>query len=363
MHLYAINFEKVNRVAFPHVEKEFTQYNPTNYLTDEELVYFATPISLGEIVYKGDGVDPSPTVFKFAETNPDSDFDFLVGKVDKLEEDLKKLGGDFTGRLVDPINVHGGDVGNYKDGDVIPKDTSYSDVLENILTINSPPVYIPPSLILSSNYDNIVSEVGDVVEVKITPHFNVGDSGGLNRYVLKRGSTVLLDVGNAISFSEIIPLGDTPLVYTAYAYYSDGSVKTTSLGDPFPLGKIVSGTINNSVSILSQRKIFFGSSLDVPTLTSDFIRGLKSSFFKKGDFINFDIPVNSKSVIVAFPNSIFDIDSILYPEFFNYDVKTSFVVNKIQVKGSNSAPTSEYIVLQYNPDCPFLAKTNYKIII
>lgn len=362
MYLYRINFKKANRIALPNVEKEFNQVTSSNYLTDEELILFATPITLGQLEYIGEGVDPSLNVKKFADLNPDASYDYLVDKVDKIEKNLSGMQADFTGKLIEPINVLGADFGNYKDGDIIPPDTSYSEIFQNVLTKEVSPVYTPPHLTISSNYDNVKLEVGSSVELIITPQFAINDCGGLTRYILKRGSTILVDALNATSFSESIFFKDSPTVYTATAYFSNGSIKSTSLGNPFPDGKIAAGHSEKSLSVQGKRKIFFGASLENSVqITSDFIRSLNSVFFEKGDSIDFTIPVDSKSIFIAFPSSIFDITSIIFPSFFNYDIKKSFSSEKIQVKGINNYDSVEYIVLKYIPDEKFLNSTLYKI--
>ena len=362
MHLYRINFKKANRIAFPNVEKEFNQVTSTNYLTDDELILFATPITLGHLEYIGEGVDPSLNVKKFADLNPDASYDYLVDKVDRIEKNLSGIQADSTGKLTEPINVLGADFGNYKDGDIIPPDTSYSEIFQNVLTKEVPPVYTPPYLTISSNYDNVKLEVGSSVELTIIPQFSINDCGGLVRYILKRGSTILVDSPNAISFSEGVVFKDSPTVYTATAYFNDGSVKNTSLGNPFPGGKIAAGRIEKSLNIQGERKMFFGLSLeDSIQITSDFIRSLNSVFFEKGDSIDFAIPADSKSIFIAFPSSIFDITSVIFPSFFNYDIKKSFSSEKIQVKGGSNYDSVEYIVLKYIPDEKFLNSTLYKI--
>ncbi|RNI30945.1 hypothetical protein EFA69_06540 [Rufibacter immobilis] len=259
------------------------------------------------------------------------------------------------------IRVTGAQVGGFKDGDIISPTDLIETVLEKLLTKESNVTYTTPTGSISSTVTGNV-EAGTVITPTITPTFNRNDAGALTKYVLKRGSTVLLDAVLQ-NVQDSVTIGDASISYQASFSYAAGAVKNTNLGNPSPQGAIQAGTVNsNTVTISGKRYAFYD--VDKPTATSNDIRNLSGKVMdiSQGNSFTINIPAGTESVEFAYMDTLRDVSKVI-DEATNLDVKGVFTKNNQNVAGANNFSPIGYKVYRYTPVVPFNNATRYIVTI
>lgn len=124
-------------------------------------------------------------------------------------------------------------------------------------------------------------------------------------------------------------------------------------------------TGNASIDIKYVRGIFYGTSTTADMYnTSDLIRGLANKELGKTSGYKFtiDIPVGTKSVIIAIPATM-NLSAVNFRESMNMDVLSTFNVSTIDVEGANSYPAIGYKIYQYIATTSFSQTSHYDVTI
>lgn len=128
-------------------------------------------------------------------------------------------------------------------------------------------------------------------------------------------------------------------------------------------GTLTDATKTSTISFA--RAGFYGAVTDDTVYTtSTQIRALtKKDNIKKGTTFNIQIPTGSKQVVIAYPSSLGDINSVKFVESMNMEVKSSMTKTTIQVEGSDGYTETEYNYYYYIPSVPFSQVSTYAITI
>lgn len=266
------------------------------------------------------------------------------------------------------FTVKGVDIGMYTDGQLIPKDTPILDVVKNMLTKVENPVYVQPTLLMSSTQELIV-ESGTTISPELVIAFEKNDAGDLTGFRILEGLTEL-ESDVAVVSPFVVPahrIVDTVEQYKSEADYGDGPVKFNNLGTDYPVGQISTGTkVSNTIAVRGVRKAFYGTDITSKAIytTSEEIRNLNGLLnIVQGMNIEIAIPAGTQKVTFAYPETIRDVLSVKYVEGMNVEIKDIFVKTVVNVEGAEGGNGINYKVYTYVPTVPFQKDVNYVVTI
>lgn len=260
-----------------------------------------------------------------------------------VEADGKKLVASRQGENLivtqDDIEVMGMDFGNLKNGQVIPKDTSLTDILKMLVQKQVPASYTAPKVAIANNSGTAPGnyEVGTTISPIVRSTFTQNDAGAITNHVIKKnGVSVHEEVANVVNFTvDPFVLGDANVAISSSASYAEGVIKDDNFGEPSPNGHITAGTVNSSnLTYVAKRKCFYGTGTGtLPSLTSDFVRGLSKNVLgvAAGSKVTINLAVGEQYAVIAYPASIRDINQIKYEETNDIGFVSSFNKNTLQV--------------------------------
>jgi hypothetical protein len=291
---------------------------------------------------------------KIAEANDDN----LV----KLVLESKNPTG---GVLERDITVAGVTVGNFSSGDTLNKGTSITTILEDMLIKKIAATYAAPTGTLSSTESGDV-EIGSIVSPSLSASFTQRDGGTLTKYVLKRGTTTLVDNATIIThIDNNQSIGSTVLSYQATFSYNDGSVKNNNVGEASPTGQIKAGSVtSNTISITGRRNAFYGingqitTSAQIRTYTGKVLNPVEGTTF------TIEVPKDSVTFEFAYPATLRDISKLMHVDS-NFDIKSSSLLSKttVNVEGANGFTAIAYKVYRFTPTQAWTTAQKYTITI
>ena len=234
------------------------------------------------------------------------DFNSLSTKVNEINSDIEGINTN--------INIIDSEISNISTN----VNTSIEDINSNIDTIlaiiDEPPTYTQPSFSLSASVYNIEHLVS--TNITINPIFLQNDAGSVTSFVVKKsnGETIYND-NTVISCTDNISLshGDS-ISYTATVTYSDGAIKNTLLGIPYPQTSIKQGSIQKNVTIKGYALSYYGV---ISNSTFENTNGLSKKLrTRKGDTLTFNL--TNQRVIYMYPKSFGTLTSIKDANNFDY---------------------------------------------
>jgi hypothetical protein len=292
---------------------------------------------------------------KIAEANDDN----LV----KLVLETKNSTG--GGVLERDIIVAGVTVGNFSSGDTLNKGTSITTILEDMLIKKIAATYAAPTGTLSSTESGDI-EIGSTVSPSLSASFTQRDGGALTKYVLKRGTTTLVDNATIITHVDNNQsIGSTALSYQATFSYNDGSVKNNNVGEASPTGQIKAGSVtSNTISITGRRNAFYG--IDGQITTSAQIRAYTGKVLNpvEGTTFTIEVPKDSVTFEFAYPATLRDVSKLMHDDS-NFDIKSSSLLSKttVNVEGANGFTAIAYKVYRLTPTQAWSTAQKYTITI
>ena len=160
--------------------------------------------------------------------------------------------GDCEGVLSKDITVMGVTVGNYKEKDILKKNTKMTKLFEDMVTKEQKPTYTAPTVSITSNITGL-REVGETINPTISVTFKKNDGGAITLVELYKNN-ILIDSKTTPStpctFTDIEILSDKLVNYKVKITYETGPIKETNLGNPYPTGQIQAGSKeSNAVTI------------------------------------------------------------------------------------------------------------------
>lgn len=258
---------------------------------------------------------------------------------------------------------------NNGQGYIPSKNKNLMEVFEAALVKEINPSITQPSV----GWDNVKYgkfEVGTTVTPSWDAKFNMGSysygpATGLkaNSWAIKNNTTTETAISESGSFADIIIADDTNYTITATATYDDASVPVTNKGNQYAVGQIKAGSKSaTSAAITGYRNSFFGTFESYEELTSEAIRSLASStdlYNKKdnsgvrycsanpvvdGTKVQLEIPLNAKRVVIAYPATLDDIESINDRNGLGAQINSSFTKTIVAVEGKDGASAIDYKV-------------------
>ena len=188
------------------------------------------------------------------------------------------------------VNVGGEDVGGIEDAQVLASGTTLQQFAEALLRKAIPPTYVQPELDLAVS-GAILGEVGDQLNVTITPTFTQNDGGVATEYrVTKDAASLVVDNSAPIpeaSYADTLTFVDGDIVYDSEMDHDQGAVKNDNLGDPDATGQIAAGTVGSEAKTFTGVfPWFFGVSADGVIANIDVYADGTKVIEQIGDFID-----------------------------------------------------------------------------
>lgn len=356
----------------------FEKSLPTNeYATIDKLyivengegyIYSETQDSQGNIIYAWKKVISSPDdeildgVLSFNSPTSEAIKTYVAKKI-------KEIGTVSSIVTTEDVLVTG-DIGNYKDGDIIPKGENIMNILKNQFSKRIPPVYNKPIFKLTSNPSVVNVECGTAVTPIITPTFTKNDAGDASKYTLTKIYDSLTTVAyqgvnlDPYNDSQYVIKDGSSLKYTGMVEYGEGIIKQDNLGTQDPNGHILAGSLQSSITFSGKRKSFYGTLTTKPNIDSVAVRGLSNNKLdaKDGDKLVINVSTGDTMIVIAYPSVLRDVTSIV-SSALNLEVKNVFIKQLIQVEGANGFQDMEYKAFIYIPNIPFVSNDTYTITI
>jgi hypothetical protein len=267
------------------------------------------------------------------------------------------------------------EVGGIEIAQIVPQNTSFQQFVETLLTKIYYPTITAPSATMSSSIGTNV-EAG-TEGITLTVNLNRGaitgktvssiwDPNTLQDY--RSGTAtqyIILGVNNGTtsaytSATAIIQEGTN--TFNGNVTYATGPQPVDSKGQNY-LSPLASNTIAVSTPVYGRRKAFYG--VDNTAANSSDIRSLAGSLLNpsNGSTFTISIPIGTVNVVFAYPSSLRNVNSVLYQEGFDADVKANFTQTTISVEGVNGYSATNYKVYKYTPVASFTQAATYNVTI
>ena len=270
--------------------------------------------------------------------------------------------------------LNGTSLGALQNGEKIPEGTSIDDLLNMITQKAIAPTYTQPTVTLAKSGEGTAAgnyEAGTSITPILTATFNKNDAGDLTKLAILKGSEEMgSDASSPYTYTgEAIVLGDETITFKARATYGDGSVKNNNLGKPDATGQIKAGTKDSSaLSFQGQRNLFYGTGVgEIPSITSDYIRGLSNKKLNPTQGYNFtiNVAVGQQFFIFAYPATLRDVNKVNYVEGNDQNMAASLSKTTVDVADARGGENGvkQYKVYTYKAATPFAAPGTMQVTI
>jgi hypothetical protein len=154
--------------------------------------------------------------------------------------------------------------------------------------------------------------------------------------------------------------------WAANVQYAVGPQPLDSNGGNFG-SPLSAGSLNDIVTVNGRRKAFYGtdSVATVAYTTSNQIRSLSGNTLNpsNGTIFTINIPIGATMVVFAYPATLQNVDSVIYVEGLNAEIKGIFTQTTISVEGANGYTAINYKVYTYIPATAFTDEATYEVTI
>ena len=302
-----------------------------------------------------------------------------IDKFDILYLDTQEIGWiDKNGKTVisksrtqEPISVNGVTGLGVENGATIPAGKSLDEIVKMLVQKAIPASYTKPSVSLKNNSGTASGniEAGTSVTPKLRATFTKNDAGDLTEIKISKGSTSVANgTTSPLDYNgKAIVVGDETVSFTASATYGDAPIKIDNLGNESTDNWFAGGTVNSSAySYTGQRKYFYGTGVgDVPTITSDVVRGLANGKLNpaQGTQFTINVAVGQQYIMFAYPATIRDVNNVTYVEANDSGMASSFTKTTLDVADARGGENGlkSYKCYSYKMAVPAAAAMTFKV--
>lgn len=193
----------------------------------------------------------------------------------------------------------------------LEKNTSDISTILNI--VDTPPTYTRPTLSININPNVIQHNTSTSITIKST--FNANDAGNVVNYTLTRnGESIYTGTTVAQYVDTISTSHNTTVSYSATVEYSDGIIKDTLLGIPYPDTSIKAGSISSSGNVRAYALSYYGV---VNTSTVTDISGLSSRLSSNKSY-TYTASLTEQRIAYIYPKTFGELTSIKDANNFDY---------------------------------------------
>lgn len=278
-----------------------------------------------------------------------------------------------TSRTQEAISVNGVTGLGIANGASIPAGTSLDEFVKMVVQKAIPATYTRPSIAIANNGGQASGniEAGTSITPKLKATFTKNDAGDLTAIAIKKGTDELATgTSSPLEYTgEAIVIGDETVSFSATATYGDAPVKNNNLGAESKENWFAGGTITSSVyTITGKRNLFYGTGVgNLPEITSDAVRALANKKLAPaaGTVFNVNVAVGQQYIVIAYPDSIRDINNITYVEANDGGMASNFTKTTVDVADARGGEngTMSYKVYTYAMAVPAAAGMTFKVTI
>lgn len=237
-------------------------------------------------------------------------------------------------------------VGNSSAGTTFPQGMTFTEYAEKVHVAT-----LPPSVRITTPTAT-TKEVGEVITTLPISATITKNTYPLSKAEFYNGN-VLLNTITGIPANGVVSMN-----YSCNNNDTDMKIKVIATDSNGLTG-------NASVDIKFARGIFYGTSTTGDFYnTSSLIRSLSKKELGKTSGYKFtiDIPVGTKSVIIAIPSTM-SLSAVNFRESMGMDVLSTFNVSTVDVQGANGYTAIGYKVYQYVTSTSFTQSSHYDVTI
>lgn len=269
--------------------------------------------------------------------------------------------------------LNGTTLGSLQNGDTIPAGVTMDELLVMMTQKAIPATYTKPTVSIANNGGQAAGnvEAGTSITPKLKATFTKNDAGDLTAISIKKGSTVA-ETGTTSPLThagEAFVVGDETVTYKATATYGDAPVKNNNLGNESKENWFAGGTVESSAySITGKRYAFTGTGVGaVPTVTSDFVRGLSKAKLgpANGNALTINVDIGQQYIAFAYPATLRDVNQVKYEESNDTGMASSFTKSTIDVADARGGTNGlmSYKVYTYAMAVPAAAAMTFTVTI
>lgn len=308
------------------------------------------------------------------ETGTIDEFDVIFmdnGEIGWVDRDRNTVIN--TPRTQKAHTLNGVNLGALQDGDTIPNDTSFDDLVKMITEKAIPATYTKPTLTIANNGGQASGnvEAGTSVTPKLKATFTKNDAGDLSAISIKKGSTeVATGTTSPLTYEgEAIAVGDETITFSASAAYGDAPVKKNNLGADSKENWFAGDTVVSSgYSITGKRNLFYGTGVgELPPIDSENVRKLVNKKLAPTQGYNWtiNVAVGQQYIIFAYPADLRDVNNVTYVEANDSGMASSFTKHTIDVADARGGTNGlkSYKVYTYKMAVPAAAAMTFKVTI
>ena len=193
----------------------------------------------------------------------------------------------------------------------LEKNTSDISTILNI--VDTPPTYTRPTLSININPNMIQHNTSTSITIRST--FNANDAGNVVNYTLTRnGESIYTGTTVAQYVDTISTSHNTSISYSATVEYSDGIIKDTLLGIPYPDTSIKAGSITSSGNVRAYALSYYGV-INTSTVTD--ISGLSSRLSSNKSY-TYTASLTEQRIAYIYPKTFGELTSIKDANNFDY---------------------------------------------
>lgn len=236
---------------------------------------------------------------------------------------------------------------------------------------------IDPTVILPFCVCNSAELKAYEVGLTVTPSASVSFNPGKYQFDSETGVeasfyTITDTLGNTIeakngSFPAVLVTDGISYGISASVFYKNGNPPKNNIGDPVSSLAISAGTVTDTAdgTLTGYRNSFYGTVKDKNEIDSAAIRELTPSgkALANGASFSVSIPVGAVRVVIAYPASLRDVDSIQDVNGLNAQIKSSFALQTVSVEGANGYTAIPYKVYVLDFAEPNDTANTYKVTI
>lgn len=190
-----------------------------------------------------------------------------------------------------------------------------SDISTILDIVDTPPTYIKPTLSISLNTGTL--EHNKATSVTITPNFKQNDAGSVSKYVLYKNGTEIFNNTTVSAYTDSATINHNGSIsYSATATYSDGPIKNTLLGIPYPNTSIKAGSVSASGIIRAYALSYYGI-INSSTITENDISSLSSRLSSSKSY-TYTVNLAEQRIVYMYPQSFGTLTSIKDANNFDY---------------------------------------------
>ena len=278
-----------------------------------------------------------------------------------------------TSRTQEDISVNGVTGLGIDNNATIPAGTSFDDLVKMLVQKAIPASYTKPTVSIANNSGQASGnvEAGTSITPKLKATFTKNDAGDLTNIVIKKGTAeVATGTTSPLTYTgEAYVIGDESITFSATATYADAPVKQNNLGQDSTENWFAGSSISSSnYTITGKRNMFYGTGVGaVPTVTSDFVRGLvnKKLAPAAGTAVTINVAVGQQYIAFAYPADLRDVNNVTYVEANDSGMASSFTKNTIDVADARGGENGlkSYKVYTYAMAVPAAAAMTFKVTI